>query len=195
MRDTLWKPLLIALPSAAIVLAALFLAYRLVDPLPPRRLAIAAATAGSGYTTGLRGNMHEYWRARGVELEIRNSAGAWRISSLLRDAASGVQAALTTLGVTQPHDADTSIHSVGYSMQRSSSFTGTPSPLRNLRNSEASAFPSASRERPRFARPGDSERPLRHWMLPRVSGSGSHRSNRCLDRGRNRCGDVSKSAG
>src|SRR5262249_2239358 len=39
-----------------------------------------------------------------------------------------------------------SIHSVGYSMLQYSFFTGTPSPLRNLRHSEASACPLARRE-------------------------------------------------
>jgi hypothetical protein len=35
--------------ETAIVLAALYVTYRLVDPLPPRQLAIAAGAAGSGY--------------------------------------------------------------------------------------------------------------------------------------------------
>jgi hypothetical protein len=39
-------------------------------------------------------------------LEIRNSAGAVQDLDLLRDPASGVQAALTTFGLTQPADAD-----------------------------------------------------------------------------------------
>ena len=42
-------PLLIVIPWAAIVLAASYVAYRFIDPLPPRRLAIAAGMAGSGY--------------------------------------------------------------------------------------------------------------------------------------------------
>ena len=42
----------------------------------------------------------------GVELEARNSAGALEDFDLLRIAASGVQAALTKFGFTQPGDAD-----------------------------------------------------------------------------------------
>ena len=103
----LWPrlPSVIAILSAAIVVAALFVAYRLVDPLPPRHLAIAAAMAGSGYDSFAR----QYARIlarHGVELEIRNSAGAVEDLDLLRKPASGVQAALTTFGVTQPADAD-----------------------------------------------------------------------------------------
>ena len=105
MRHRLWKPLAIVIPWTAIVLAVLYIVYRLVDPLPPRHLAIAAGIAGSGYDNFAR----QYARIlarHGVELEIRNSAGAVENLDLLRDAASGVQAALATFGVTQPSDAD-----------------------------------------------------------------------------------------
>jgi uncharacterized protein len=104
-------PLLIVIPSAAIVLAVLYVTYRLVDPLPPRHLAIAAGMAGSGYDNFAR----QYARIlsrHGVELEIRNTAGAVEDLDQLRDPASGVQAALTTFGITQPADADT-LYSLG----------------------------------------------------------------------------------
>ena len=87
--------------SAAFVLAALYVIYRLVDPLPPRHLAIAAGIAGSGYDNFAK----QYARilARyGVALEIRNAAGAVEDLDLLRDPSSRVQAALTTFGVTLP---------------------------------------------------------------------------------------------
>jgi hypothetical protein len=92
-------------PAAAIVVAALYVTYRLVDPLPPRHLSIAAAMAGSGYDNFAR----QYARIlarHGVDLEIRHSAGAVEDLNLLRDPASGVQAAFTTFGVTQPADAN-----------------------------------------------------------------------------------------
>ena len=98
--------LIIVIALAAIVVAVLYVTYRLIDPLPPRRLAIAAGAAGSGYDNFAR----QYARIlarHGVELEIRNFAGAIENLDQLRDAASGVQAALTTFGVTQSADADT----------------------------------------------------------------------------------------
>jgi hypothetical protein len=73
-------PLVIVIPSAAIVLAVLYIIYRWVDPLPPRHLAIAAGPPGSVYDNFAR----QYARilARyGVQLEIRNSAARWRILS------------------------------------------------------------------------------------------------------------------
>ena len=98
-------PLVIVIGLAAVVVAAIYVAYRLVDPLPPRHLTIAAGAAGSGYDNFAR----QYARIlarHGVELEIRNFAGAVENLERLRDPASGVQAALTTFGVTQPADAD-----------------------------------------------------------------------------------------
>ena len=106
----LWKPWVVV-SSAVIILAVLYITYRWVDPLPPRHLAMAAGAAGSGYENFAR----QYARIlarHGVELEIRNSAGAVEDLDLLRDPASGVQAALTTFGVTQPTDADT-LYSLG----------------------------------------------------------------------------------
>jgi len=103
--------LIIAIASAVIVLAVLFVAYRLVDPLPPRHLEIAAGMMGSGYDNIAR----QYARIlarHGVELKIRNSVGAVENLGLLRDPASGVQAALTTFGFTEPADADT-LYSLG----------------------------------------------------------------------------------
>src|SRR6266566_1113078 len=105
------SPLIIVISLVAIVLAALYGAYRLVDPLPPRHLAIAAGAAGSGYDNFAR--QYALILARhGVELEVRNSAGAVENLDLLRDTASGVQAALTTFGIAQPNDAD-SLYSLG----------------------------------------------------------------------------------
>ena len=111
MRRKLSRPLVIVLASAAIALGLLYIIYRLVDPLPPHHFTIAAGAAGSGYDNFAR----QYARIlarHGVTLEIRNAAGAVENLELLRDAASGVQAALTTFGFTESEDADT-LNSLG----------------------------------------------------------------------------------
>jgi len=90
-------------PSAAIVLAVLYVAYRWIDPLPPRHLAIAAGPVASAYDNFARRYARILARD-GVVLDIRNSAGAVKDLDLLREASSGVQAGLTTFGVTQPTD-------------------------------------------------------------------------------------------
>jgi len=77
MWPSFWKPLVIVIPSAAIVLAVLYMTYRFIDPIPPRHFVIAAGMAGSGYDNFAR----QYARilARdGVELQVRNAAGAVR---------------------------------------------------------------------------------------------------------------------
>jgi TRAP-type uncharacterized transport system substrate-binding protein len=111
MWPSFWKPLVFVVPSAAIVLAVLYVTYRFIDPIPPRHFVIAAGMAGSGYDNFAR----QYARilARdGVELEVRNAAGAVEDLDLLRDGASGVQAALTALGFTRTDDEDT-LYSLG----------------------------------------------------------------------------------
>src|SRR5262245_6672081 len=98
-------PSIIVIVSAATVLAAFYVTYRSVDPLPPRHLTIGAGVMGSRYDNFAK----QYARIlarNGVELDIRNSAGAVENLDLLRDPVSGVQVALTTFGFTQPADAD-----------------------------------------------------------------------------------------
>lgn len=101
----MWNPLVIVIPWAAIVLAILYITYRLVDPLPPHRFAIAAGIAGTGYDIFAR-QYAQILARDGVELEVRTYAGAVEHFDVLRDAASGVQAAITTFGFTGPPDAD-----------------------------------------------------------------------------------------
>ena len=66
---------------------------------------------GSGYETFARQYAGILAR-HGVELDIRNFAGAMEDLDLLRNPACEVQAALTTFGVTQPADAD-ALYSLG----------------------------------------------------------------------------------
>jgi TRAP-type uncharacterized transport system substrate-binding protein len=111
MWRRVWKPLVIVLPWTAIVLAVLYIIYRLVDPLPPRRFAIAAGIPGTGYDVFAR--QYAPILARdGVDLEVRNYASSIEHFDVLRDAASRVQAAITTFGFTQPSDA-ANLYSLG----------------------------------------------------------------------------------
>jgi TRAP-type uncharacterized transport system substrate-binding protein len=106
MRRRSGETLVVALLSTAVALAVFYILYWLVDPLPPRRFVMAAGMVGSGYENFAK----QYARIvarHGVDLEIRNSAGAVENLELLRDPVSGVQAALTTFGFTQPVDANT----------------------------------------------------------------------------------------
>jgi hypothetical protein len=105
MRRRSWRRSGFLLSLAAIAIAVIYVIYRWIDPLPPRHLAIAAGPAGSGYESVARRYARILARHR-VQLEVRNSAGAVQDLELLRDPTSGMQAALTTFGVTEPNDAD-----------------------------------------------------------------------------------------
>src|SRR5437762_7456544 len=96
---------LVGIPSAILVLVVFYVAYRLVDPAPPRRIVITTSTPGSGYERFAR-QYRERLARDGVELEIRASAGSLENLERLRDRATGVQAAFTTTGAAQPADAE-----------------------------------------------------------------------------------------
>jgi TRAP-type uncharacterized transport system substrate-binding protein len=113
MSET-WPVLRRLLPvvlPAALVLAACYVAYLLIDPLPPRRFVIAAGLAGSTYDAFAR-HYAQILARDGVELEVRNTGGAVEDIDLLRDRSPGVQAALTTIGFARADDAD-NVYSLG----------------------------------------------------------------------------------
>ena len=96
-------PLVFVLFWAAIAFAFIYIGYRWIDPLPPRRLSIAAGAVGSTYDNYAR--QYAGILARdGVQLNVRNSAGGLENLYLLRDPASGVQAALTSFRLDKPDD-------------------------------------------------------------------------------------------
>ena len=103
--------LVVVLPLLGIAAAALYTAYGLIDPLPPRQFAIGAGIPGSPYD----GFARQYARilARdGVTLQVRSTASSVESLANLRDQTSGVQAALTTFGFTSPSDLD-ALYSLG----------------------------------------------------------------------------------
>jgi TRAP-type uncharacterized transport system substrate-binding protein len=97
--------------SAVLVVGVLYASYRLVDPLPPRHFAIAAGGAGFSYENAAK-RYQKILARHGVELDIRHSSGAFENHHQLRDPATGVQAALTTFGITKADDAN-SLYSLG----------------------------------------------------------------------------------
>jgi len=104
-------PFALAVLCAATALAFFFISYHWIDPLPPRQLSIAAGEADSVYDSFAR----QYARIlarNGVQLSIRNTAGALENLRLLRDPASGVQVAFSSFGSTEPSDSET-LNSLG----------------------------------------------------------------------------------
>jgi TRAP-type uncharacterized transport system substrate-binding protein len=98
------RPLVFIVIACAAVLLIAYIGYRFIDPLPPRHFAIAGGTPGSEYEKFAREYAGILVR-HGIELEVRNSAGAVENLQLLRDHASGVQAALTSF-IAEQSDTD-----------------------------------------------------------------------------------------
>ncbi len=114
-RTGMWlrqrKRFIIVMFWAAIALTFFYIAFRWIDPLPPRQLSIAAGEAGSIYDNFARQYARTLAR-NGVQLNVRNTAGALENVRLLRDPASGVQAAFSTFGFTGPSDPE-ALNSLG----------------------------------------------------------------------------------
>jgi uncharacterized protein len=106
-----WKPLVTPLGLVGIALALSYIVYRFVDPLPPRHFAIAAGNLGSPYDNFAR-QYGTILAQHDVRLDIRNTVNTVENVELIRDATSGVQAALTTFGFTGPQDTET-LYSLG----------------------------------------------------------------------------------
>ena len=105
------SPLVFVLFWAAIAFVFIYIGYRWIHPLPPRQFSIAAGATGSIYDNYAR----QYARIlarNGVQLNVRNTAAALENLHLLRDPASGVQAALTTFGLGEADDPE-ALNSLG----------------------------------------------------------------------------------
>ena len=100
----LWKPSVAVTFGAAILVVALYATYRVIDPLPPRHFTIAAGIPGTTYDEFARQYARIFAR-HGVDLEVRNYPSAVEHFDALRDPGSGVRAAFTNFGFTQPNDA------------------------------------------------------------------------------------------
>jgi TRAP-type uncharacterized transport system substrate-binding protein len=95
----------LALITAPSVIAALivFTVFRLADPFPSRTLVISTASPSSGYE-GYARRYGEILEKSGVSLEIRTSGGSAENLERLRDKASRIQAAFSTVGAAHPGD-------------------------------------------------------------------------------------------
>ena len=90
---------LILAPIVLLVLGALWLASRFVQPAPPTKIAITTASqAGNYFATGRK--YAEILQKSGITLDVRTSAGSPENVKRLLDPNSGVQVALLQGGTT-----------------------------------------------------------------------------------------------
>jgi TRAP-type uncharacterized transport system substrate-binding protein len=96
--------LLIVGPAIAIVALGLWLAAIFVKPAPPKRLVLATGPEAAGYSEF--GQRYRTILARdGITLELRATEGSVENYTLLKDPASGVDAALMQSGIGSADDA------------------------------------------------------------------------------------------
>src|SRR5262249_10827199 len=100
------SPLVFVLFWAVIALAFIYIGYRWIEPLPARRLSIAAVALAATYDNDARLSGGILTRHT-VPLNVRNSVGGIENLHHLRDPASGVQAALSSFGPTESDDPET----------------------------------------------------------------------------------------
>ncbi|MFO1315032.1 MAG: TAXI family TRAP transporter solute-binding subunit [Burkholderiales bacterium] len=94
-----------ALPFAVAIAAALWVSFHFLQPVPPRRIVLAAGPPGGLYHLhALR--YRELLAREGVTVEVRETQGAGQNYALLLDRKSGVDIAFLQGGIAQFPEAD-----------------------------------------------------------------------------------------
>lgn len=78
-------------PILIIALAGFFVAFRFVEPAPPKTITMAAGSPTGAYTAYTQ-RYKTFLAERGIELIVRETAGSLENLDLMRDSASGVSA-------------------------------------------------------------------------------------------------------
>jgi TRAP-type uncharacterized transport system substrate-binding protein len=107
MRDVLK----IAIPTVILGVAALMIAGRFIDPLPPRSIRIAAGSPEGAYTAAAQ-RYREILARDGVKVDVVTTAGAIENMRLLGTAGSGVDVAFVQGGTATAREATTELQSL-----------------------------------------------------------------------------------
>src|SRR5882672_406424 len=85
------KDILFALgPTFFIVLIAVVVAYKYIDPAPPKHLVIGAGDGEGDYETFAK-LYRDILKEDGVELEVKPTDGTWENLKLLKDPKSNIE--------------------------------------------------------------------------------------------------------
>jgi TRAP-type uncharacterized transport system substrate-binding protein len=93
--------LIAAIVTLAIVAAAVWIAFALLQPTPPRKVVMSTGEDGSAYAHFAE-RYRQILAREGIELELRPSAGALENLARLEDAKSGVSVAFVQGGTADP---------------------------------------------------------------------------------------------
>ena len=94
----IWEGLLIVVPILLVLAAGIWTALRFMEPAPPKRLVISAATKGAPYHRAAE-RYAQILARNGIELEVRESQGSLENLKALLDASSRVSAGFLQGGI------------------------------------------------------------------------------------------------
>lgn len=98
MNKELWK---VIGPVGLIVVVAFAVAYRFIEPAPPRSFTLAAGSADGAYYHFAQ-RYRALLAAEGISVEVLETSGSVENVALLADSTSGVDAALVQTGIPIP---------------------------------------------------------------------------------------------
>lgn len=111
MRARLHRRFLLTAIVIAFVITVLWGAFAIINPTPPRTVIMSTGPAGSNYHA-LGKQYREHFRNNGIDLVLRESAGAEENIARLNDPASGVSVGLASFGLTSA-EASPDLRSLG----------------------------------------------------------------------------------
>jgi TRAP transporter TAXI family solute receptor len=91
------------LPAIAIVAVAFWIAFQFVQPAPPKRVVMSGGAEGGAYE-GYAAQYRDLFKAEGIELELRRSAGSVENLKRLMDENAGVSIGFVQGGIAKEGD-------------------------------------------------------------------------------------------
>jgi hypothetical protein len=98
------RAVLLTVPALALIAASFWLAFQFLEPMPPRRIVLAAGPEGSAlHALGMQyaGRLSE----QGIDVDVRATRGAADNAALLADRSARVDVAFLVAGVASPQQA------------------------------------------------------------------------------------------
>ena len=109
-RNASTRGMRIALGTVLVVIVAMYVTWRFIEPAPPHRVVIAAGVEGGDYDYFAK-KYAQYFKSNGFELKVKPTAGAVENWKLLLDPNSGVDVAIAQ-GGTAPETASDQLQAV-----------------------------------------------------------------------------------
>lgn len=104
VRSQVWDVLMIVAPTVILVGVAIWFTAKFINPAPPTKISIAAASKGSPYYQ-LAEKYRDYLKANGITLEIKETDGSFDNLRLLKEDSSDIQLGFVQGGISNASEA------------------------------------------------------------------------------------------